>query len=123
MFFRINKIKESGILSKWTQDWIPEKNSNCRANNAVTEKKIATVLEFQGALYLLGLGVMSSVVTLVAEVVYYRLKMAVKQKRRKLKISASSEKPDIISMTSTVSFEMDGKITENEFSSISPEKI
>lgn len=122
-YFRINKIRESGILNKWIQDWTPDGSSNCKGINPVTDTKVATVMEFQGALYLLALGVMSSIVILVAEVVFFRINMAVKQMRQKSKISATSNKPDIFAMTSYLSFVLDGKISENEFCDISTVKI
>ena len=69
LFCRIDKMRESGLLKKWTAEWTPS-NLQCKGLGPVTTATEATLDDFQGAFYLLIIGVLLACVFLVVEMVY-----------------------------------------------------
>lgn len=64
-------MRESGLLKNWINKWTP-KNLHCKGLGPVTQSKQATVKDFQGAFYLLMIGIASGLLLLVLEYIYYR---------------------------------------------------
>ena len=59
-------MAESGLLKNWISKWIPN-NLQCKGLGPVTQSKQATVSDFQGAFYLLVIGIILAVVIVVVE--------------------------------------------------------
>ena len=59
-------MRETGLLDNWIQKWTPQ-NLNCTGLKAVTVSKVVTMDDFQGALYVLGLGGCVGLLILLAE--------------------------------------------------------
>ena len=71
---RINKIRETGLLDKWTQKWTPL-NLQCQNLGPVTKAKIAGLKDFQGGFYVLLVGIVSGVFALMSECILCRFEM------------------------------------------------
>ena len=93
MFNRINKIRESGLLEKWIQDWTPN-NTHCKGLGPVTQTKVATVTDFQGALFLLGMGLGVGILLLLAEICYYHTSSALQKRPRNGKSPVNGKIPE-----------------------------
>ena len=75
-FSRINKMRESGLLKKWTTEWTPS-NLQCVGLGPITTATEASLNDFQGAFYLLIIGITLSCILLITELVYsYRTRYA-----------------------------------------------
>ena len=64
-------MRESGLLKNWVNKWAPN-NLHCKGLGPVTQSKQATVQDFQGAFYLLIIGIVIAVIILVVEYIYSR---------------------------------------------------
>ena len=62
-------MRESGLLKKWTAEWTPS-NLQCKGLGPVTTAKEATLDDFQGAFYLLIIGILLACILLVVELAY-----------------------------------------------------
>ena len=65
-FLRINKMREAGLLTHWTKQWTP-RALNCTGLKPVTNAKVVDLTDFQGALYVLGGGVLVGIIALLLE--------------------------------------------------------
>ena len=65
--FRMQDILQSGLLTKWRQMW--KRRINFCAGSHKPQPKAVSILDIQGGLYLLAIGVASSLVLLAAEVI------------------------------------------------------
>ena len=81
-YCRINKLTESGLIEKWTNDWIPRNNS-CMTG-PVTEAKTISLHDMVGPALVLALGLFGSLLCLLVEIVYVRLILRYKHSRTRL---------------------------------------
>ena len=63
-------MRESGLLTHWTQEWTP-RSLNCTGLKPVTNAKVVNMIDFQGALYVLGGGIIVGILVLVTEVIIW----------------------------------------------------
>ena len=62
-------MRESGLLKKWTKEQTPT-NLHCKGLGPVTSAKEATLNDFQGAFYLLVIGIVCALFLLVGELAH-----------------------------------------------------
>ena len=77
------------MLEKWIQDWTPN-NTHCLGLGPITQTKVATVTDFQGALFLLSIGVGMGILLLVAEVSYHQVASLIKRRNTDTKLPTIS---------------------------------
>ena len=71
---RIDKIRETGLLSNWIQKWNPH-IIQFRCLGPVKNTPIASLKDFQGGFYLLTVGVVLGLVVLISECIMCRFKV------------------------------------------------
>ena len=70
IYFRIDKLTESGLIVKWISDWIP-KNTSC-SNGPITESRRITTADLIGLLYIWLAGIGCSLLCFLAEILHVR---------------------------------------------------